>query len=103
MTEPIQFKVSPTDCGEVRAILQAHVAYEHAKAMRLFWVHLLAVVGGVGALCLVFPQWQGGQLRAVLLAFWTACVVCVAISGGVEWVWRRRETRLLSANATRTD
>ncbi len=101
MTDPIRFDVSPNDGGAVRALLQAHLAYEQAKAMRHFWVHVLALLGAVGALCLIFPQWQGTQIRAVLLASWGACVACAAVSGGVEWAWRRRETRLLSTNATR--
>ncbi len=100
MTDPIRFNVSADDASAVRALLQAHLAYEHAKAMWHFWVHVLAVLGAVGALCLVFPQWQGTQIRPVLLAFWGTCGAGAAVSGGVEWAWHRRETRLLSTNAT---
>ncbi|HEX7407619.1 MAG TPA: hypothetical protein VF515_08220 [Candidatus Binatia bacterium] len=101
MPDLIQFAVSPQDDPtgrEVRAILEAHIAVERTKAARQFWVHLLAAVGGLIALCMVFPQAGSEQMREALLALWGACCVCALAAGGLEWRWHHREAQLLAAN-----
>ena len=103
MPELIQFTVSPHSDPvglATRAILQAHFSHERSKARRQFWVNLLAAVGGVVILCLMFPQAASAQLRDVLVALWVACCVCVMTALALEWRWRRREAHVLAANRT---
>ncbi len=99
MPSLIQFTVSPQDDpngAETRALLAAHLAHERVKATRQFWVHLLAAVGGLVALGVLFPQAGSPEIRAALLALWGACCVCAVVAAVLEWKWRRREARLLA-------
>ncbi len=101
MSDLIHFTVSPQDDPAglaTRAILRAHLGHQRTKASRQFWVHLLAVLGGVVALCLVFPEAGSPELRAGVLALWGACSVCVLATLALEFRWQRRETHLLDAN-----
>jgi len=101
MADLIQFTVSPQSDPigiATRAILHAHVAHERSKATRRFWVHLLAALGGLVVLCLVFPQAASAQVQDALVALWGACGVCVITAVAVEWRWRRREAQVLAAN-----
>lgn len=99
MSDLIQFTVSSQQSqDEVYAILDAHVAREHTRAIRQLCVHVLAVVGGLIALCLLFPDQVSPQLRAMLLALWGVCCVCSLTAAGMEWTCQRREARLLAAN-----
>ena len=99
MSDLIQFTMSSHQShDEVYALLDAHMAHEHTKAIRQFCVHVLAVVGGLIALCLLFPDQASPQLQAMLLALWGACCVCSLMAAGMEWKWQRREARLLAAN-----
>lgn len=101
MSDLIRFTVAPDSDpkrDEIRALLGAHLAREHTRRARHFFVHLLAVLGGLIALCVQFPQFTPAQGREVLLALWSACCVCAAAVSAVEWSWWRRETRLLSVN-----
>lgn len=101
MSNLIQFTVSPqppTGGDDVRAILVAHMARERTKAARQFWVHCLALIGGLLGLCLVFPDLASAQLQAVLLALWGVCCACALGAAAMEWRWQRREDRVLAAN-----
>lgn len=101
MSDLIHFTVSPQDdpaAVATRAILRAYLAHQRTRASRQFWVNLLAVLGGVVVLCLVFPEAGSGALRAGLLALWGACCVCVLATLALEFRWQRRETHLLDAN-----
>ena len=101
MSNLIQFTVSPqlpTTSDGVHAILEAHLARERTKAARQFWVHLLALVGGLMGLCLLFPEVASPRLQAVLLALWGACCACALAAAAMEWRWERREAQLLAAN-----
>ena len=98
MTDLIQLPVSPQSDpkGEnLRAILKAHLAFEHARTARQFWVHLSAVVG---ALNILLPQPTSQPVRAVLLALWGSCSVCALVAAGFECSWRWREARLLATH-----
>ena len=95
----IQFTVSPRNDpsgAETRVLLEAHLLHERSKTTRQFWVHLLAAVGGLVVLCLVFPQAGSPELREALLALWGACCVCVLAAAALEWKWQRREARMLA-------
>jgi hypothetical protein len=101
MSDLIQFTLSPQDDPTIReasAILEAHRAHEHAKAARQFWVHLLAALGGLIVLCMVFPFAGFAPVREILLSLWGACCVCAMVAAGLEWTWHRRELQLLAAN-----
>jgi len=101
MSNLIQFTVSaqrPTAGDDVKAILEAHIARERTKAARQFWVHCLALVGGLMGLCLLFPDLASARLQAVLLALWGAGCACALGAAALEWRWERREARLLAAN-----
>ncbi len=103
MSDLIHFTVSPQDDQAgvaTRAILVAHLAHQRTKASRQFWVHALALLGGVVALCLVFPEAASRELRAAVLALWGACGVCVLGTLASELRWQRRETHLLAANGS---
>ncbi len=98
MPELIQLPVTPQSDpkGEtLRAILDAHLAFEHTRATRQFCVHLSAVVGGLNIL---LPQSASQQLHAVLLAFWGVASVCALVSAAFECLWRARAARLLAAS-----
>ena len=101
MSNLIHFTVSPqvsTARDDVQAILEAHMARERAKGTRQFWIHLLAVVGGLLGMCLLFPEAASARLQAVLLALWGGCCACAVAAAAMEWRWERREARLLAAN-----
>jgi len=99
MPDLIQFTASHENSAEeMYAILDAHLAYEHAKGARQFWVHLVAAVGSLLALSSLFPQMALSQAREVLLALWGACAVCVVVAAALEWKWYRQEAHLLVAN-----
>jgi hypothetical protein len=83
--------------GDVAAILRAHFARENGKAARQMLIHVLATLGGVIALDRAFPSVLPAPLVWVLPRLWVACLLCAIAAGGVEWEWRRRETRLLIA------
>ena len=105
MSDLVHFTVSPQDDPlgvATRAILVAHLAHQRTKASRQFWVHLLAVLGGVVVLCLMFPEAGSRELRAGVLALWGACGVCVLATLASERRWHRRETHLLAANGSTT-
>ncbi|MGD0949749.1 MAG: hypothetical protein ABSA52_20265 [Candidatus Binatia bacterium] len=83
---------------EVRAILEAHLAYEHTRTARQFLVHVLAAVGGLLALSMVFPQIASEELRKALLVLWGVCCMWAIGAAVSERVYRRREAQLLAAN-----
>ena len=100
MRDLIQLPVSPQSDpkGEkLRAILDAHLAFEHTRAARQFWVHLAAVLG---ALIILLPQAASPELRAALLALWGVCWACTIVAAGFEWRWRYRQAQLLAADHT---
>jgi len=96
MTDPIRFTVSPQgDGGDVRAILAAHMNYEQTKSVRLFWVHVLAALGGLLAFCVVFPRVGAAYLPGIVLTAWCTCALGVVIAAIAERQWQRREADLL--------
>jgi hypothetical protein len=106
MPQLIHFTVAPkTDAaaGNVRAILRVHIAHESAQALRQFVVHLLAALGGLIALCMLFPQWASEEVRRALLDLWGACAVCGTAAAALEWKLYRQEAELLSHNRSRPE
>jgi hypothetical protein len=104
VTETVQFGVSPNAAAEVRAIIEAHLAYEHAQSVRQLLVHLLAALGGLIALCLRFPEIASAEIRTTLLIVWGGSGTCAVVAAACEWWCHHREKRLLTANKmTRRD
>jgi len=98
VTDLIQLPVSAQSDpkGEaIRAILNAHLAFEHTRATRQFWVHLSAILG---ALSILLPQATPPQARALVLALWGVCSVCALVAAGFECIWRWRAAHLLAAH-----
>jgi hypothetical protein len=101
MSDLIHFAVSPQNDrkgDEVRAILTAHLACEQTRATRHFLVHVLALVGGLFALSMVFPQVTSEETQRALLIVWGVCCVWAIVVAASEWVYHRRETQLLAVN-----
>lgn len=95
----IAFRVSPEGDPEgtaVHGILEAHLAYQRTKAARYVWVHLLAIAGAVGWLCVLVPGVVPAQVRELVLALWGACGVMVIAMAAAERKWSRRQARLLA-------
>jgi hypothetical protein len=82
----------------VRAILDAHLAYQRTKAARYFWVHLLAMLGAAGWICVLMPRIVPVEVRELVVALWGACGVVVLAMLAVELKWWRRQARLLARN-----
>jgi hypothetical protein len=100
MTEElIAFRASPEhdpQGTDVHAVLETHLWYQHTKAARYFWVHLLAVFGALGWLCVLLPGVVPARVGEVGLALWGACGVLVMVMAAREWKWSRRRARLLA-------
>jgi len=51
------------------------------------------------AIGMAFPRVVPVSLSAALLELWATCSVGVIAAAALEWHWRRREARLLEADA----
>lgn len=83
----------------VDAILRAHVRHAAARDLRVSWVHLLALLGGLMALAVMAPALCPEWLRANLAVAWGMCGVGALATAIREAVWQRRRDRLLAENA----
>jgi hypothetical protein len=84
--------------GVVNAILDAHVQYESLRSLRLSWVHVLAVLGGLMTVTIAFPAAAPPWLNANLPLAWALCCVGAIVTAVREVVWSRRRSRLLAEN-----
>jgi len=104
MTDFIQFQVPDSGGdGMVNAILRAHSRHQVVRSLRLSWVHVLAVLGGLMALTIAFPGAASDWLRANLALAWALCSASAAGTAVLEWAWYRRRKRLLDANQSMVD
>ena len=86
------------DPGAVRRILHAHVAHASIRHLRLSWVHVLAVLGGILALVLVQPDLLPTWLTVTLPWAWACCCAATLLIAARERTWARRRRRLLAAH-----
>jgi hypothetical protein len=94
----IAFEVADASGAAVQAILHTHVAYESLRRLRLSWVHVLAVLGGLMTLTLAFPSVCPRWLATNLPLAWTLCCVGTCVTALRERIWARRRERLLAEN-----
>jgi hypothetical protein len=92
----ISFDVPEGSDAVVSAILDAHVQYESLRSLRLSWVHVLAVLGGVMTVTIAFPDAAPSWLNANLPLAWALCCVGTIATAIREGVWSRRRSRLLA-------
>lgn len=104
MTDFIEFQVPEAGGdGMVNAILHAHSRHQAIRNLRLSWVYIVAVLGGVMAFSIVFPDAVSEWLRANLALAWALCSASALAAGILEWSWYRRRQRLLDANKLMAD
>ena len=77
------------------SLLAATVVHERLHAARVFFVHVLAVIGGGVWLELVWPTLLPESLRVPIPALWRASCIVVLIAVALEWTWYRRWVRRL--------
>jgi len=93
----IRFEVPVTgDDGVVNAILEAHLQCESLRTLRLSWVHVLAVLGGLMTVTIAFPAAAPPWLNANLPLAWALCCLGTVATAIREGVWSRRRNRLLA-------
>lgn len=85
--------------SDVAAILRAHLARESSRTLRLFFIHVLATLGGVMAFDLEFPNVFPGALRWAVPTLWLVCSAFAAAAAVIEREWQRRESELASGSA----
>ncbi|HVN85742.1 MAG TPA: hypothetical protein VMW17_12945 [Candidatus Binatia bacterium] len=80
-------------------IVDAHLAYERARAARSFWVNLFALLGIAAGISTLIPEIFGVHVQQSVGAMWAASGV-VAIGRVIaERKWARRRSQLLAQNA----
>src|SRR5262249_36339855 len=89
------------DRQKLQALIEAQLIYEKMNEARLFFIHVLAIIGAPLWLYIwwstVFPQ----SARAFLLALWSVCGLATLIVSVLQWMWyRRRVQRLAEYKAT---
>ncbi len=96
-TPRISFCVGPNaDRAKLEAVLAAQMVYKRMYAGRLFFVHLLAVIGVFLWLSEAWPMLFLESTRALVLALWGTCGFAALFVSVVEWVWYRRRVRCLA-------
>jgi hypothetical protein len=96
------FKVPPgADKKKLQALVDAQLTYERVNEARLFFVHVLAIIGALVWLCLGWPALFSQSARAFILALWGTCSFATLAVSVHQWVWRqRRAHRLAEYEAT---
>ena len=94
----VRFTVSPGETGKrrVRAILRTHLARESVQTVRRFLVHVLAALGGLLVVCVVFPAALRPDTRRALLVLWAVVAISAIVASAFEWRLGRKESRLLA-------
>jgi hypothetical protein len=77
-------------------LLAAEAVYERRHEMRVFFVPVLAVIGGVVWLELIWPASLPEYARVAIPAPWRAGCVVALVAVVLEWTWYRRLVRRLS-------
>jgi DNA-binding GntR family transcriptional regulator len=96
------FKVPQrADKKKLQALIEAQLIYERINEARLFFVHVLAIIGALVWLCLCWPTLFSQHTRAFILALWSTCGLATLAVSLCQWVWRHRRTlRLAEYEAT---
>ncbi len=96
------FTVPPgADKKKLRALIEAQFIYERMNEARLFFIHVLAVIGALVWLCICWPTLFSQDTRAFILALWSTCSLATLAVSVLQWVWyRRRAHRLAEYEAT---
>jgi hypothetical protein len=77
------------------SLLAAKVVRERLPTVRVFFVYVLAVIGGGVWLELVWPTLLPESMRVPIPALWRASCIVVLIAVALEWTWYRRRMRRL--------
>jgi len=89
------------DKDKLQALIEAQLIYERMNEARLFFVHLLAVIGAPLWLYIWWVAVFSQSTRAFLLALWSVCRLATLIVSVLQWVWyHRRKQRLAEYKAT---
>ena len=95
----LQFTISKGpghDRSKLRALLEAHYAYERMSAARSFSVHLLALVSVFVWLGACWPSLLSAQAQAFAVELWGVLLFIALLAGTEEWRWYRRRARYLT-------
>ena len=99
MGDFIQFRLPERGADDVlHTILEVHNRYQAMQNLRRCWVHVLALLGGLMAWTLVFPETTSEPLRENMAAAWVLCCACAVATAIQESVGHRHEQRLLAEN-----
>jgi hypothetical protein len=90
-------KDNDPDRSELRAILQAQLAYERMRAARSWFIHLLAVVGIGIWLEAIWPDLVSAEVRFFTLAVFGAILFLTIRTVIEEVVSRRRLKRYVAS------
>ena len=94
-------KLDP-DGSKLRALLEARSEYEWMRAVRSFFVHLLAFVSVLLWLGASWPSLLPAQVQAFARVLWESLFAIAAVAAIGEWFWRsRQEFFLAEYQATR--
>ena len=78
------------DGSKLRGVLQAHLAFEHARGIRELAVGLVAALGLPVWVAAVQPAWLAERLRTFVLAAWVVSFAGLVTAVILESRWRRR-------------
>jgi len=84
------------DRSKLRALLEAHYAYDRMSAARSVSVHLLALVSVFVWLAACWPSLFSAQAQAFAVELWGVFLFIALLAGTEEWRWHCRRARYLA-------
>ena len=84
------------DKKKLQALIEAQLIYERMNEARLFFVHVLAIIGALVWLCICWPTLFSQNTRAFILALWGTCGLATFVVSVWQWVWHRRRADRLT-------
>jgi hypothetical protein len=88
------------DRRKLQAALEAQLAYEKMQAVRMFFVHGLALLGGFVWVDAVWPALLSAETHSFIFLLWGACGALTLATVIGEWLWRQRWERCLAEYQT---
>jgi hypothetical protein len=89
------------DKKKLEALIEAQLMYERLNEARLFFVHVLAIIGAPVWLCLGWPALFSHTERAFILALWGTCGVATLAASVWQRVWYHRRAHRLTDYETK--
>ena len=83
------------DRKKLQALIEAQFMYERMNEARLFFVHVLAIIGVPLWLYIWWSTVFSQTARAFILTLWSVCGLATLAVSVLQWVWYRRRTRRL--------